>query len=396
MSIATTAGESAGRARGRGLYQRLAVSVGLVVAFGLLRYVPAPLVDQGAVRAFWAASGRYFEEGLPMISLVALGLMPFVTGFFIVGLLARVVPAWRRARRGGEAGQRTLRHASIVVSVLIAAIQAFGMATFLRQAGESFGQELVRLSSGVPLGVLAVVLVAGSALLYGLGGWTTRNGLGSGFALLLAWGPAQLQVLALRDRILAQIHGTPFPSSTAPDRPTWILAFYPVLVALVIGVLLALKLRAEGRGASVGVPGVSLRTDLKAFLRSPIGAGLAVVLLVLVVTGALERQLAGGFTVLLAVALAVPGLMLLLDLVDEGRFLAEHREVVEIGELDDAARARALQARLSGKGVPMLAKSYHLRSLLRVLLAIVKIQVLVPAEHVTAAREALADVERTA
>lgn len=400
MSIEETADESRGRTGSRAPWVRLAVAAGLMVAYWLLLRLPAPVVDYPALSGLPYSIGS-LPSKLTAMSVVALGIKPFVTGFFLIGVLSFILPWWQGDWRSGTPGWQRLYRAALVASLLVCTIRSLYIALF------PFGPYHLDIAATfldegwLAVLVLVLSLVAGSAALFYLCDLASKVGLGSGFALVLAWPYAQAALGAFRAYVLAHVTGSPFPTWSAhtpvgPPPPIGIIAFMPVVSTIFLGVMLVLKLRATRRGPGSGLVGLSLSRDLKALLRSPFGAGLLVLMLLLLFLAALEEPHLRRFALFQALGFAVVVVMLLLDLVNEWRFLSRHRDVVQLTELDETRRAMEVQALLTEQGVPVLAKSFHLRSLFRVFLAIVKIQVLVPTEHAAAAREALERAESAA
>src|SRR5262249_48071596 len=112
------------------------------------------------------------------LSIVALGLMPAVSGFLMVEVLAALVPRWRPPRTDGVAGRRSLRRAALVLTALLAAYQAFFLTRFIDS------MPLIDPGIGTRL-VIVATLVGGTFLVLALSWVIDRFGLGNGFSVLL-------------------------------------------------------------------------------------------------------------------------------------------------------------------------------------------------------------------
>jgi len=165
-------------------------AAGLGLAFGL-RYVPIPGVDIGALPG---TTGAALDLGLwrVQLSVIALGLVPFIAATQLVELVALAVPRLRPLRVGGPVPRARLYRASLALAVILAAIQAFFVATWL--LGSSMESYSYSFSPVVPepggwFRLTAVLtLVAGTALLIAIAHLLSVYGLGNGFSLLIGWG----------------------------------------------------------------------------------------------------------------------------------------------------------------------------------------------------------------
>jgi preprotein translocase subunit SecY len=113
------------------------------------------------------------------LSIVAIGLTPALSGYVLVELIAWLVPRWRSLRIGDPAGRAAIRRAAVLVSVVLAAIQGWFLASFLG------GRVLTYLNRADQL-LMAVTLVGGTCLLLALSWLIDEYGLGNGFSVLLA------------------------------------------------------------------------------------------------------------------------------------------------------------------------------------------------------------------
>jgi hypothetical protein len=164
-------------------WSRAAVTLGAAVLAALLGRIPMPGVDLGAFG---------LEGGSPGMnaSVVALGLTPILSAYYVVELAALFVPRWRGLRHGGPAGRARIDRAVAIVAIVLALFQAYGIRNlFLRQGA----------SSGAGLDVL-LTLAAGTFLLWAIAGLVDRRGLGNGILWLSAAGWLQASAeRALRD-----------------------------------------------------------------------------------------------------------------------------------------------------------------------------------------------------
>ncbi len=166
------------------LFERLAVSVGVVGAYALLRYLPQPMVSLDGIRVT-ADSGFAWDAGVA--SVAALGIMPFLTGFLLVEIYSLAVPWGRRTRESGPAGRRRLNQLAIGVSLAVCLVQAAGIGYALEGIRTPGGVSIVADPGWMFRLIAVTTLVAGSVAAFALCNLATARGLGNGFCLLIVF-----------------------------------------------------------------------------------------------------------------------------------------------------------------------------------------------------------------
>lgn len=121
---------------------------------------------------------------LGRMSMFALGVMPYITASIIVQMLGHVHPPFQELRKEGQQGQRKLTQYTRYLTIILAAVQSFGVAVAL-QNPEFGGAELVR-NPGVSFIFTAMVtLVTGTMFLMWLGEQITERGIGNGISMII-------------------------------------------------------------------------------------------------------------------------------------------------------------------------------------------------------------------
>jgi preprotein translocase subunit SecY len=164
-------GEAAAKSRETRPFARLGVSIAVPIGVLLAGRIPLPGVD---VPAFYSG-----PAGGSSVGILDLGLAPLLAAFLLVELSALVVPALRRRRLRGPGGRPLLRRLSLILALLLAGVQAFGMATFLESmevvAEPGWGFRLLTI----------LTRTAATAALFALTEVIDRWGLGNGFSVLI-------------------------------------------------------------------------------------------------------------------------------------------------------------------------------------------------------------------
>ena len=130
------------------LRRRLLFTAFALAVYRLGSWIPAPGVDSASIENYFSGNGgsilgllNLFSGGaLSKFSLFALGIMPYVTASIIVQLMTVVIPRLSELQKEGEAGYAKINQYTRYLTVVLAALQAFGYAVlFQRQdvlAGE--------------------------------------------------------------------------------------------------------------------------------------------------------------------------------------------------------------------------------------------------------------------
>src|SRR2546423_6144994 len=177
------------------LRRRVLYTAGILAAYRLGSWIPAPGVDQSQLQSLFNGGGvlsllnLFSGSALSRFSLFALGIMPYVTASIIVQLLTVVIPTLERLQKEGEAGYAKINQYTRYLTVALAAAQATGYAFLFKREGA-----LPNVNAG-RLVIIILTLTAGCTLLMWLGEQITKRGIGNGislliFASILAYAPA--------------------------------------------------------------------------------------------------------------------------------------------------------------------------------------------------------------
>ena len=178
------------------LKQRIWFTIGALIVFRFLSFVPLPgvnplildtLYDQtrgGILDLFNSFSGGSLER----MSLIALGVMPYITASIVVQLAAALHPSLMALKKEGEAGRKKLNQYTRYGTVFLCAIQGWFLASGLESYGAQSGLQAV-VAPGVMFKVVAVInLVGGTMFLLWLGEQITSRGIGNGVSLIIMAG----------------------------------------------------------------------------------------------------------------------------------------------------------------------------------------------------------------
>lgn len=136
------------------------------IIFRLFSAIPLPMADLDALKTFFSGDGflgivnTFSGGGLSGLSIVMLGVIPYITASIIMQLMTIIFPKIKEMQQeGGENGRRKISNFSRLLSIPLAAIQAFGFMALLQSQNV-----LTNLtSSDIAFGVL--IAVTGSVFL---------------------------------------------------------------------------------------------------------------------------------------------------------------------------------------------------------------------------------------
>ena len=172
------------------LRARLLFVFAMLVIFRFLAQVPVPGVEREALANFFRDNDLFgfldiFSGGaLRSLSVVALGVFPYITASIIMQLMVPVFPQLKELSKEGEVGRQRINQLTHYLMVPIAALQGFGQLTLLQRGGAIGG---IGTSGDVLLPTIAIILtmVAGSVFLVWIGELITEKGIGNGISIII-------------------------------------------------------------------------------------------------------------------------------------------------------------------------------------------------------------------
>jgi len=180
---------------------RVLFVLGALVVFRALATIPIPGVNPTVLAEFFQSNeflsliSIFSGGGLSNLSIVMLGVGPFITASIIMQLLTVMSPKVKSLQsQEGEAGRAKFVQYSRLLTLPLAILQAFGFLTLLQNNG------VLNSLSTFEFAVNVVLVVAGSILLMWVGELVTEFGIGNGVSIIIFAGivailPTQLSQL---------------------------------------------------------------------------------------------------------------------------------------------------------------------------------------------------------
>ncbi len=172
------------------LKSRVLFSLALLAVYRIGAHIPTPGINGEALSRFLTEKGGalmgffdMFSGGaLSRVTIFALGIMPYISASIILQLLTVVIPAIGKLAKEGEAGRKKIVRYTRYGTVVIAAIQSFGIAAGLEgMQGGVFVQ-----NPGWSFKLMTMLtLTSGTAFIMWLGEQITERGIGNGISLII-------------------------------------------------------------------------------------------------------------------------------------------------------------------------------------------------------------------
>jgi preprotein translocase subunit SecY len=173
------------------LKNRIWFTLGALVIYRLGTYIPLPGIDPQILQDLFSRNAGgilgmvdMFSGGaLGRMTIFALAIMPYISASIIVQLLTAVSPQLEALKKEGEVGRKKLNQYTRYGTVLLAAIQAYGIAVGLEGAG---GGRSPVIDPGLFFRFTTMVtLTGGTVFLMWLGEQITARGVGNGISLII-------------------------------------------------------------------------------------------------------------------------------------------------------------------------------------------------------------------
>jgi preprotein translocase subunit SecY len=216
------------------LRNKILFVLGILVISRLAANIPVPGIDISKLRSFFEGNQLFgllniFTGGaLSHLSVAMLGLGPYITAIIIMQLLTMIFPRLEALyKEEGEAGRQKFEQYSRLLTVPLAALQAYSMIILLQNQGIISGMSLFNLITTI------IIITAGTVFIMWLGELISEKGIGNGISILIFAG------------IVAG-----FPSVISQTLVSWDPSKIPVYIAFIVVAVLVITgvvIITEGR-----------------------------------------------------------------------------------------------------------------------------------------------------
>lgn len=174
------------------LVNKILITLGFILLYRLLAYVPVPGVNIDVVKEFFDSNAQnalglinmFSGNAVERLSIISLGIMPYITASIIMELLAATFPALgklKKERDGMQKYMQIIRYTTIVITL----VQAVGVSMGLNSLTGSNGASAISIDMGTFVWVAAISMLSGTMLLMWIGEQITQKGIGNGISLII-------------------------------------------------------------------------------------------------------------------------------------------------------------------------------------------------------------------
>ncbi len=175
-------------AKAEDLKQRLWFTLGALLVYRLGTFIPLPGIDTELFKQSFSAVGilgmfNVFAGGaVERMAIFALNIMPYISASIIIQIMTSVNPKLEALKKEGESGRKQINQYTRYLTVVLAALQAYGIAIGLENASD---QRLVQDPGWFFRMSTVITLVGGTMFLMWLGEQITQRGIGNGISLII-------------------------------------------------------------------------------------------------------------------------------------------------------------------------------------------------------------------
>ncbi len=173
------------------LTNKILITLGFLFAYRILSYVPVPGVNVEVIKSFFDSNSNnalgmvnmFSGNAISRLSIISLGIMPYITASIIMELLAATFPnlaQMKKERDGMVKYMQIIRYATVVITL----VQAVGVSMGLQNMS-SGGQSAIMIDMGTFIPIAAVSMLTGTMLLMWIGEQITQRGIGNGISLII-------------------------------------------------------------------------------------------------------------------------------------------------------------------------------------------------------------------
>jgi len=174
------------------LVNKILITIGFLFLYRLLAYVPVPGVDTAVIASFFDSHSSdalglfnmFSGNAVERLSVISLGIMPYITASIIMELLAATFPnlgQMKKERDGMVKYMQIIRYATIAITL----VQAVGVSIGLQSMTGKDGSSAILMDHGTFVMIAAVSMLAGTMLLMWIGEQITQGGVGNGISLII-------------------------------------------------------------------------------------------------------------------------------------------------------------------------------------------------------------------
>ena len=172
--------------------KKILITLGFLLIYRVLAYVPVPGVNIDVIKEFFSGHqndalgllNMFSGNAVSRMSIIALGVMPYITASIIMELLAATFPKLAELKKDSQGFQKYMQIVKYS-TVAISFIQAIGIAIGLTSLTGKAGESAVMIETSTFVILTAFSMMGGTMLLVWIGEQITERGVGNGISLII-------------------------------------------------------------------------------------------------------------------------------------------------------------------------------------------------------------------
>ncbi|OUT15793.1 preprotein translocase subunit SecY [Campylobacter concisus] len=174
------------------LTNKILITLAFLFAYRILAYMPVPGVNVDVIKEFFNSNNSnalglfnmFSGKAAERLSIISLGIMPYITASIIMELLAATFPKlgqMKKERDGMQKYMQIIRYATIVITL----VQSIGVSIGLQSLSGRGGEQAIMIDINLFIAISAVSMLTGTMLLMWIGEQITQRGIGNGISLII-------------------------------------------------------------------------------------------------------------------------------------------------------------------------------------------------------------------
>ncbi|QCD45590.1 preprotein translocase subunit SecY [Campylobacter mucosalis] len=174
------------------LLNKILITLAFLFAYRILAYVPVPGVNVDVIKEFFNSNSNnalglfnmFSGNAAERLSIISLGIMPYITASIIMELLAATFPnlgKMKKERDGMQKYMQIIRYATIAITI----VQSIGVSIGLQSLTGTQGEQAIMVDINLFIAIAAASMLTGTMLLMWIGEQITQRGIGNGISLII-------------------------------------------------------------------------------------------------------------------------------------------------------------------------------------------------------------------
>ncbi|MDD5406422.1 MAG: preprotein translocase subunit SecY [Sulfurovaceae bacterium] len=174
------------------LVKKILITLGFLLVYRVLAYIPTPGVDFAVIKEFFdtntnnalGLANMFSGNAIKRLSIISLGIMPYITASIVMELLAATFPAlgqMKKERDGMQKYMQIIRYFTIFITV----VQAIGVSMGLQSMTGRHGESAIIIDHTTFTVIAVFSMLTGTMLLMWIGEQITQKGIGNGISLII-------------------------------------------------------------------------------------------------------------------------------------------------------------------------------------------------------------------